>query len=67
MLKDKAIGIMISGLLLIPRHECFMIIRVFLPMKLMDARNPRTGEAIQIPASNQPKFRVGKALKQAVN
>ena len=30
-------------------------------------RNPRTGEAIQIPASKQPKFKAGKALKQAVN
>ena len=30
-------------------------------------RNPRTGEAIQIPASNQPKFKAGKGLKQAVN
>lgn len=30
-------------------------------------RNPRTGEPIQIPASNQPKFRAGKALKDALN
>lgn len=30
-------------------------------------RNPRTGEPIQIPASNQPKFKAGKGLKQAVN
>ncbi len=30
-------------------------------------RNPRTGDPIQIPASNQPKFRAGKALKEAVN
>jgi DNA-binding protein HU-beta len=30
-------------------------------------RNPRTGESIQIPASNQPKFRAGKGLKEAVN
>ena len=30
-------------------------------------RNPRTGEAIQIAASNQPKFKAGKALKDAVN
>lgn len=30
-------------------------------------RNPRTGESIQIPASNQPKFKAGKALKDAVN
>jgi len=30
-------------------------------------RNPRTGETIQIAASNQPKFRAGKGLKDAVN
>lgn len=30
-------------------------------------RNPRTGEAIQIPASKIPKFKAGKALKEAVN
>lgn len=30
-------------------------------------RNPRTGEKIQIPASKQPKFKAGKALKEAVN
>lgn len=30
-------------------------------------RNPRTGEAIQIKASKQPKFKAGKALKTAVN
>lgn len=35
--------------------------------KATTGRNPRTGEAIQIPASRQPKFKAGKALKQAVN
>ena len=30
-------------------------------------RNPRTGERIQIAASNIPKFKPGKALKAAVN
>ncbi len=30
-------------------------------------RNPRTGETIQIAASNQPKFKAGAPLKQAVN
>ena len=30
-------------------------------------RNPRTGETIHIKASNQPKFKAGKALKDAVN
>jgi DNA-binding protein HU-beta len=30
-------------------------------------RNPRTGEAVNIPASKVPKFRAGKALKEACN
>jgi len=30
-------------------------------------RNPRTGEPIQIKASNVPGFKAGKALKDAVN
>jgi DNA-binding protein HU-beta len=32
-----------------------------------EGRNPRTGETIQIAASKQPKFKAGKALKDAVN
>jgi DNA-binding protein HU-beta len=35
--------------------------------KATTGRNPRTGEAIQIPASKQPKFKAGKGLKDAVN
>ncbi len=35
--------------------------------KATNGRNPRTGAAIKIPASKQPKFRAGKALKEAVN
>ncbi len=35
--------------------------------KATTGRNPRTGEAIQIPASTQPKFRPGKSLREAVN
>ncbi|MBC7995858.1 MAG: HU family DNA-binding protein, partial [Rhizobacter sp.] len=30
-------------------------------------RNPRTGAAIKIKAAKVPKFRPGKALKDAVN
>jgi len=30
-------------------------------------RNPRTGETIKIKASKSPKFRAGKALKDAIN
>ena len=30
-------------------------------------RNPKTGEAIEIGASTSPKFKAGKALKDAIN
>lgn len=32
-----------------------------------EGRNPATGETISIPASKAPKFKVAKALKDAVN
>tara|TARA_B110000444_G_scaffold219131_1_gene219089 strand:- start:20 stop:295 length:276 start_codon:yes stop_codon:yes gene_type:complete len=35
--------------------------------KATTGRNPRTGEALQIAASTQPKFKAGKGLKDAVN
>lgn len=35
--------------------------------KATTARNPRTGETINVPASKAPKFKAGKALKEAVN
>ena len=35
--------------------------------KARAGRNPKTGEAISIPASKVPKFRAGKALKDAIN
>ncbi len=35
--------------------------------KATTGRNPRTGAAIKIPASVQPKFKAGKALKDALN
>lgn len=35
--------------------------------KATTGRNPRTGEAIQIPASKQAKFKAGKELKSKVN
>lgn len=31
-----------------------------------EARNPRTGETVQVAAMNVPKFRPAKALKEAV-
>jgi DNA-binding protein HU-beta len=35
--------------------------------KARSGRNPRTGDTIEIKASKVPKFRAGKALKDAVN
>ncbi|MDR2685652.1 MAG: HU family DNA-binding protein [Rickettsiales bacterium] len=35
--------------------------------KATTGRNPRTGAAIKIAASTQPKFKAGKALKDALN
>lgn len=32
-----------------------------------EGRNPQTGETMSIPASRAPKFKAGKALKDAVN
>ncbi len=32
-----------------------------------EARNPRTGETVPVPASNVPRFKAGTALKDAVN
>ena len=32
-----------------------------------EGRNPRTGETMKIKASKAPKFKAGKALKDAVN
>ncbi|MDR3239353.1 MAG: HU family DNA-binding protein [Clostridiales bacterium] len=35
--------------------------------KAREGRNPQTGETMPIPASRAPRFKVGKALKDAVN
>ena len=32
-----------------------------------EGRNPQTGESIQIAASKTPKFKAGKAFKDAIN
>lgn len=32
-----------------------------------EGRNPQTGEAMSIPASKAPRFKAGKALKDAIN
>ena len=38
-----------------------------LQRKAMEGRNPRTGEAIKIPASKRPKFKAGKNVVDAMN
>ena len=35
--------------------------------KAGQARNPRTGETVAVPASKAPKFKAGAGLKEAVN
>jgi DNA-binding protein HU-beta len=35
--------------------------------KATTARNPQTGATVNVPASKAPKFKPGKALKDAVN
>jgi DNA-binding protein HU-beta len=35
--------------------------------KARQGRNPRTGQTIQISATNTPAFRAGKGLKDAIN
>lgn len=35
--------------------------------KARKGRNPSTGKEIKIPASRVPRFRAGKALKEAIN
>ncbi|MBM4225055.1 MAG: DNA-binding protein HU, partial [Gammaproteobacteria bacterium] len=35
--------------------------------KARSGRNPRTGEALSIKAAKIPRFRAGKALKDAIN
>jgi DNA-binding protein HU-beta len=34
--------------------------------KARDARNPRTGETVKVPARKAPKFKAGKKLKEDV-
>lgn len=35
--------------------------------KARKARNPQTGDTIQVPAQNSPAFKAGKSLKDSVN
>lgn len=34
--------------------------------KARTARNPKTGESVQVPAKKAPKFRAGKELKEII-
>lgn len=34
--------------------------------KARTARNPKTGESVQVPAKRAPKFRAGKELKEII-
>ncbi len=43
----------------------FGVFRVKLA-KAREARNPRTGEVVHVPATNRPRFTAGKALKDIV-
>lgn len=37
------------------------------PYKAYTGRNPRTGQAVQVPAKRLPFFKVGKELREIVN
>jgi integration host factor subunit beta len=37
------------------------------PYKAYTGRNPRTGQAVEVPAKNLPFFKVGKELREIVN
>jgi len=39
----------------------------FFVSSILIARNPQTGSEIQISAAKAPRFKAGKALKEAVN
>ena len=47
----------------LPSFGVFVVSRT----KERKARNPQTNEEVVVPAGNRPKFRAGKALKEALN
>ncbi len=47
----------------LPQFGVFVVSRT----KERKARNPQTNEEVVVPAGNRPKFRPGKALKEALN
>lgn len=47
----------------LPTFGVFAVTRT----KERKARNPQTNEEVVVPAGNRPKFRPGKALKEALN
>ena len=40
---------------------------LMLPKEQHEGRNPQTGEPMPIAASKAPRFKAGKALKDAIN
>ncbi|MGD9965377.1 MAG: HU family DNA-binding protein [Hyphomonadaceae bacterium] len=46
----------------LPQFGVFLVSQT----KERKARNPQTGEEVVVPAGKRPKFRAGKALKEAI-
>jgi DNA-binding protein HU-beta len=46
----------------LPQFGVFLVAET----KERKARNPQTGEEVLVPAGKRPKFRAGKALKEAI-
>lgn len=68
---EKAVDVMIDSIISsLKKGDDVSIaglgIFVVKPRKAREARNPRTGESVHVPAMNVPKFKPAKALKDAV-
>ena len=68
----RALEAMIGGVKTTPEEEQHGVARRFRHLRVgkraaRSGRNPRTGAAIKIKAAKVPKFRPGKALKDALN
>ena len=69
---ERVVGVILERMIQALENEGRVELRGFgaLSVRSRDARagrNPRTGEPMKIKASAQPKFKAGKALKDAVN
>jgi DNA-binding protein HU-beta len=69
---EKALDMFMSSAIsaLVEGHEISLVGFGNFSVSKVEARagrNPRTGEALQIKAYNQPKFKTGQKLKDAVN